>query len=283
MVAAADLGAGDDLVRRSFDAVEINAVLNDPNVLRMASIKGIDHIDVTALLANEKNYALVADGGVILFLQHERMAAVTLSNPEPLETSVYEVHTNFLKPDREKQSQNGPHIRNVCLAAYRWMFTRTDCTVLLTKIPHHNRAALIFSPLIGWTHEFTRKSCWPTMDGELVDMTFSSLRYDDWVRKTPYLIRVGRAFHDKLSAEFIRHGHEEKPHPDEDCHDLHVGACAEMLLGGQLDKAVCLYNRWAHFAGYQPMKLVSHAPAVLDIGSALLQVTGDSFKVILVR
>lgn len=275
MVAGIDSGPAADLVRRSFDPDEINAVVNDPGVLRMAAVQGVDRIDVTSILAATfddgrlKNYALVADGGNILFLWHD--------------LNTYEVHTNFLKPDRAKQSQNGPHIRNVCLAAYRWMFTRTDCTVLLTKIPHHNRAALIFSPLVGWTHEFTRKACWPTTDGELVDMTFSSLRYDDWIRKTPDLIRVGRQFHDKLSAEFIRHGHEEKPHPDEDCHDLHVGACAEMILAGQLDKAVCLYNRWASFAGYEPMKLVSHTPAVLDIGTALLQVTGDGFKVILVR
>ncbi len=259
----------DNLVLRSFDPAEINAILNDPAVFKYAAAQGFQKLDVTPLIADERNVLLMADGGGVLCIWCDQ--------------NTYEVHTNFLKPDRAKQSQSGPYIRNVCLAAYRWMFTRTDCMTLLTRIPHHNRAALIFSPLVGWVPEFERKAVWPAIDGEMVDMSFCSLRYDDWVRKTPDLMRIGRAFHARLSDEFRRHGALEEQHADEDCHDLHVGACAEMISGGQIDKAVALYNRWARFAGFGEMAIVARNPAVIDIGNALLQIVGETFKVILVR
>lgn len=272
VVAATTAGAGETidrrLVRRSFDAGEINPILNDPSVFKYAAAKGIERLEVTALLEDQRNILLMAEGGGILFLWHDH--------------NTYEVHTNFLRPSKTVGRERGPYVKNVCLAAYWWMFTHTDCMALLTKIPHHNRGALIFSPLVGWVPEFERKAVWETVDGELVDMTFCAIRYDDWVRKTPGLIQVGKAFHDKLSQEFIRLGAEEKPHPDEDCHDLHVGACAEMIFGGQMQKAVALYNRWAHFAGYGFISLVAD-PTIIDIGTALLKISGDDFKVLLVR
>lgn len=267
---AADvISATADLVKRSFDADAINQIINHPSVFQYASTQGVDRLDVSPLVADKRNVLLMAEGGGILCLWQE--------------PCVYEVHTNFLKPDRERQSQAGPYIRNMCLAAYRWMFTHTDCIYLLTRIPAHNRAAAVFSPLVGWVKEFERKAAWATVDGEMVDVTYHALRYDDWVRKTPDLMRVGREFHELLEAEFRRHGHAEKPHPDEDCHDLHVGACVEMILAGQIDKALEFYNRWARFAGYGPIALVSRAPAVIDIGTSLLQVKDGAFKVIMVR
>ena len=229
----------------------------------------MDNLDVAPLIADERNILLMGEGGGVIAIWQE--------------PCVYEIHTNFLKPDREKLSQNGPYIRNFCLAAYRWLFTHTDAIYLLTRIPHHNRAALIFSPLVGWVPEFERKDAWMTVDGEPVDVTFCSLRYDDWVRKTPDLMRIGREFHVKLELEFERHGRVEPNHADEDCHDLHVGSCIEMLLGGQIQKAVSFYNRWARFAGYGLITLVAVNPTVIDIGSALLQIKDGVLKVIMVR
>lgn len=208
----------------------------------------------------------MAEGGGIFFVQ--------------VGEGVYEVHTAFLKPDRATQSTNGPHIRNVCLAAYRWMFTQTNCLELLTMIPAHNRAATVFAPLAGWTKEFERRGVWPLADGSKVDLSFWSLRYDDWVRKTPDLMESGKWFHQRLEAEFKRLGREHKSHADEDCHDLYVGSCVEMLFGQQIEKAVALYNRWARWAGYGMIQVPARNPLLLDIGDALLQITGDTFKVI---
>lgn len=250
------------MIRRSFDAAEINPILNDPAILPIISVPGLETIDVSPLVADTNNILLMADGGGMLFCQHE--------------PGVYEVHTNFLPEYRGRNA-----IRE-SLAAYRWMFTRTDCMILLTRAPVPNRAANKFCRIVGATLEFQRKNAWPT-SGENVDLNFYALRYDDWLRQTPNLMNSGQAFHDRLEQERVRLNHSVPIHPDEDCHNLHVGACAEMIYGGQPEKAVVLYNRWARFVGYncyKPISLVSRSPLLIDIAQALLLVSENNFKVI---
>ena len=250
------------LVRRSVDATEINAIFNDPSVFEQVAIPGADPLDVSPLLDNPQNIFLITEGGAISFAWHD--------------VHSYQVHTGFIRGFR------GSHAIRASRAAYRWMFTQTDCVELLTLVPGNNPAAAMFCRLVGATHEFDRKGVWPGKDGP-VDMGFWSLRYDDWLRKTPELVLSGQKFHNRLTAEFLRFDKTEKQHPDEDCHDLHVGACFEMMHGGQIEKAVFLYNRWAKFSGYGQIALISREPAVIDIGNALLQVTDDIFKVVLVK
>jgi hypothetical protein len=224
----------------------------------------LDHIDTTDLVADPRNVLIMADGGGILFIWQE--------------PGIYEVHTNFLKAHR------GLHALGASLAAYRWMFTHTDCMTLLTRVPAFNRAADRFCAIVGATKEFERRAVWPMKNGQ-VDMTFWSLRYDDWIKQTSDLIISGRSFHDRLDMEFTRHGVErQNAHANEDCHDLHAGAAAEMIYGGQPEKGVILYNRWARFAGYGLIALVARNPLVIDIGDAVLQVLdGQTFKVITCR
>jgi hypothetical protein len=253
------------LVRRSFDASEINPIVNDPSVFKYVAVEGMESLDLTPIVADKRNVLLMGDHGGILCCW--------------LADGTYEVHTNFLKAERD----DSRYALYVSRAAYRWMFVNTDCVTLLTRIPGNNRAARIFATMAGWTKEFERENCWSSVSDGIVGMTFCALRYDDWVRKTPELMQSGRAFHDRVATEFERHGRCDEQHADEDCHDLHVGACVEMIYGGQLEKAVILYNRWASFAGYGIIRLVSKIPAVIDIGNALIQITGDTFKVVVVR
>lgn len=273
MVAAAAAGSDEvdwsQLIRRSYDAADINPILNRPEVFKTIACQGIEpgSLDVSELVADPRNVLLMSDaGGILAILQ---------------EPSIYEIHTNFIPAERG--SQQGPHRMAVCHAAYRFMFTHTDCVTLFTRIPTHNRAAAVFAPMLGWTKEFERKAAWVTVEGETVDVGFYAMRYPEWVRKTLDLMKKGRWFHRRLDDEFKRHGRMQEQHPDEDCHDLYVGACVETMRGGQFEKAVVLYNRWARFAGYGLMGLVSMNPTVIDIGSALLQMTGDTFKVVKVR
>lgn len=246
---------------RSFDAADINPILNDPEILPSITVPGIDHLDAAPLLADPRNVLLMAEGGGVLFCQ--------------LEPGVYEVHTNFQKAFR------GRHAVRASLEAYRWMFTHTDCMVLHTRVPAFNKAAARFCKIVGATKEFERKAAWPTNDG-LVDLLFWSLRYDDWVRQTPALKSSGQEFHRKLDEERLSRGVDPAllAHPDEDCHDIHVGACVEMIYAGQPDKGIVLYNRWARFSGYGQIALISHAPVLIDIGDALVQVGDHSFKMI---
>ena len=250
-------------LRRSFDAGDINPILNDPAVFPSIAVPGIEVFDIAPILADPRNVLLMMEGGGIVFIWQE--------------PGVYEVHTNFLP------SHRGRHALRASSEAYRWMFVHTDCMELQTRVPAFNKAADWFCGMVGATKQFERKAVWPTADG-LVDMAFWTMSYADWVRKCPDLIDSGRAFHMKLEAEFHRHGRTEPRHAEEDCHDRYVGACAEMIYAGQPEKAVILYNRWARFAGYGMIALVSKEPLVIDIGDAVLQVIeGHTFKAVLCR
>ena len=252
-------------MRRSYDAAEINPILNHPSVFPHIAVLGMTEIDVSPILADPHNVLLVGAGGGIFFVR--------------IDACLYEVHTNFLKPDRASLSTEGPYIRNFCLEAYRFMFTHTDCLELNTKIPAHNRVGAL-APLIGWQKEFERKACWPSVNDGMVDCAFYSIRYEDWLRKTPGLMETGRWFHERMREECARLGHPEERHADEDCHDLTVGACIETIMGGQLEKAIICYNKWARFAGYGAIALVSRSPLLIDIGDALIHVLDNDFRVI---
>lgn len=258
------------MIRRSLDAGEINAIVNHPDVFPAVSVPGIERIDLAPQLAERhpdgthRNVLLMAEGGGVVFFW--------------LAPGLYEVHTNFLPNHR------GRHALRASLAAYRWMFAHTDCMAIVTRIPAWNRAAEVWARKAGFTLEFARRSVWPMHDGSMVDLRFYALRYDDWARQTPELVASGRKFHDRLDEEFARHRKlEERGHPDDECHHRHVGVFMEMLYGGQPIKAAALYNRWAVFAGYGLVSVVAQEPLMVDIGNAVLQITGETFRVIKCR
>lgn len=252
------------MIRRSFEASEINPILNDPGVFEAIKLPGIaiGEMDVSAIVGNPSNVLLMAQGGGIIFSQAE--------------PGIYDVHTSFL------ESHRGRHAISASREAYRWMFTHTDCMILQTKVPSFNRAAENFCRMVGATCQFTRKKAWP-VEPEPADMSYWSLKYEDWVRGAPLLVAAGRAFHARLDEEFARHRALHENHPDEECHDRYVGTCVETIYAGQPEKAVVLYNRWARFAGYGLIAMVSRSPLLIDIGNALLMVENDNFKVIQCR
>jgi hypothetical protein len=265
-------------LRRTFDAGEVNPILNHESVFPFITLPGFKSIDASGILAekdqagNPRNVCLMADRGCLLFCQ--------------VEPGIYEAHTNFIRIKHgERKGTEGVYTRDACLAAYRWMFTHTDCMVLQGKIPSFNRALKIFAPLLGWQIEFERKGIWPHKS-DLVDVHFVSLHYDDWFRKTDDLAETGREFHRRLEEEFVRHGIEHRQHAEELCHDKAVGVCAEMLFNGQIAKGIVLYNRWARFAGYRTIELIVGNQSdvlLLDIGDAVLRLLKDDFKAIICR
>ena len=255
-----------DEPRRSFDAAEINRILNDPGVFPAITKPGIETFDLTEFIRNPANYVLMVEGGGVIFA------------PDLPGSGLYEVHTNFL-PDHR-----GNHAVHASLACYRWMFTHTDCMMLQTRVPAFNKAAERFCKFVGASLWFERKDAWPTADGAC-DVRFYVLSYMDWANKyAEPLIESGKAFHERFEQECERLGQPNGfRHHDELCHDLHVGACAEMIYGGQPEKAVVVYNRWARFAGYPQIALLQRNPLVLDVGEGVIVVENNSFKVVKCR
>lgn len=244
-------------------ATEINRILNDPGVFPDISIPDQKPFDVTPLVTDPRFIFLRAEGGVIAFL--------------PEDEYHYQVHTNFLEGYR------GKYAVEASLQAYRWMFTHTNCMLLCTRVPCFNKSAEAFCEKVGASLWFERKECWPSSQGN-VDCKFFSMSIDEWSRKHPKpLIASGKAFHARLKEEYARHKFAHDPHTDEDSHDLAVGLCAEMIYGSQPEKAIIIYNRWAHVAGYRMINLISRNPLVVDIGEAILHVADNTFKVLQCR
>lgn len=256
----------DVTVKRGFDSGPVNAILNHPAVFPLISVPGIEKFDIAPQIADPSNYFLMVDGGCVIF------------TPDLPGSGLYEVHTSFLPLFR------GRHAIQASLACYRWMFAHTDCMMLQTRVPAFNRAADLFCKMVGASLWFERKAAWPTKDG-LVDLKFFTLSYMDWARRhAAPLIASGKAFHDHLIAERVRLGvADAHGHDDDECHDLHVGACVEMIYGGQPEKGIGVYNRWARFAGYGQIALRERSPLTIDIGDCVLLVEDHTFKVITCR
>jgi hypothetical protein len=254
------------LWRETDSAKEINEILNDPSVYPDISVPDQKPFDVTPLLADPRFIFLRAEGGCILFTPDDEPGS-----------GIYEVHTNFLEDYR------GEYAIKTSLEAYRWMFTHTNCMMLQTRVPAFNKAAEAFCRLVGAWMWFERKEVWPTSEGN-VDLKFYAMSIHDWMRKHPDpLVESGRKFHERLEMEYERHGFAHDPHADDRFHDAAVGACAEMIYGGEPEKAIIIYNRWARVAGYRQLNLISGKPLVIDIGEALLHVADGTFKVIKCR
>lgn len=246
------------MIQRDTTAERINEVVNHPEVHKWVALPGQGALDMSALVADTRNILLMVPEGGLFF--------------EFQEPGVYQVHTQFLPTFR------GAGALRVTRDALHWMFCRTDCMELLTKVPVHNVGADGWAKLIGGVLDFEREGAWPTDEGT-VAVKYYRLSYADWVRSARGLIERGRWFHERLTAEKVRRGMADAPHPEDLAHDRYVGAAVEMIYGGQLAKAVVLYNRWARFAGYVPVKVVSAKPTIVDIDEALVYVTGDTFEV----
>ena len=114
-------------MRRDFDAVRINRVVNHPEVKRWISQTN-DVIDLTPMVTNPRNILLMSDGGGTLFVNHA--------------PALYELHTQFL-PDGRRLAFR--FVRE----ALRWMFLRSDAMELMTRVPIVNEAAVRFTEAFG--------------------------------------------------------------------------------------------------------------------------------------
>src|SRR6201996_6180162 len=173
------------MIRRTFDPAEVNAVLNDPEVFRWIKLPGIENVDATELVFELRNYCLIANGGVLIFVCQE--------------PGVYEVHNNFLEAHRGLNAVKGT------LAALRWVFTHTDAMIIQTRVPEFNKGAENMARHVGGVKDFERPAAWPTDNGSCA-VSYWSLSYENWLKRTSSLMVLGREFHQKLDAEFDRLG-----------------------------------------------------------------------------
>lgn len=176
----------------------------------------------------------------------------------------YVIHTNLL-----------PHCRGadamVAVAdALKVAFICTDAVELLTMVPKMMPHAKLVAKRAGFVHQFDRKELWPA-GGIKHDVEFYRLALTDWIG-TGVCNKAGGAYHERL-----HHVLGACAHPTDETHDAYAGAAVEMVLAGNVTKGVETYNRWARFALYEPVKVLSLDPLRIDIKQCVLRIEGDQF------
>ena len=193
-----------------------------------------DGRDMTPAVHNVDNVALVNEHGGFIF--------------EKYAEGVYEVHTQFVPEGRGRLALEAAR------EAARFMFLSTDCVEILTKCKDDNRPAAVLTRVMGFRKLFRSGAC-----------DYYSLAFEDWRAQDASVLAAGQRFHAELEAAGV-----SPNHPEDEAHDRAAGAAYEMFLRGNPVKAAGLYNRWARFAGYRLVALLSISPLVVDIGDAVL-------------
>lgn len=240
-----------ELFSLSRDVEAFNRIANDPAVLPHIVRKGQSFLDFSEFFASPKNVGFL--GQDCAFVAHY------------LEPGCYEVHSMALPAAR------GRNTYLTALACIRHMFIATPAMELLTRVVAGNVAADALAKKVGFVLEFERPNAWDAPEGAK-DCRFYAMRYPDWVKRQDWLKSSGEWFHDQLG--------ETATHGDDPAHDRYVGACVEMVRAGQARKGVILYNRWARFAEYAPVEIVTEAPLIIDIQSHLVRVDDGEMRVI---
>ena len=245
-------------VTRQFDAKRLNEIINDPSVLPWVR-GGVDGpIDMTFAVQNPANILLVGEHGAMLLIQ--------------LQPGLFECHTQVLPVGR---GQWAVDFANSCVF---WTFTRSQCFELVTKCPHGNLPARALARCVGGKKLFTNPRGW-TKDGKTIPADIFGITIQDWLLTAEGLEERGHWFHERLMAEYRKLGRNEPPHPDDATHDRYVGMACEMFLGGQAQKAVIMYSRWALMADYAPIELLSLDPVAINIHDAVLVMRKNDFYV----
>ena len=229
------------------DRERIEKICNDPDVRYYTADAGHKQMDAKPWLA-APNMVYLADGGCFLMRW--------------VGPCRYDIHTNILPAYR------GDIATRSAAEFIRWYFIETDAEELLSMVPAtaEHRHVAFFARKMGLRRRFTREAVWP-WQGAVRAMDFYSLTLDEWVSGGACQ-KEGQRFHEILGGT----NHEDDP-----IHDSYVGAAWSMARSGNATKAVGLYNRWARWAGYKTVAIVSRDPLKIDIQSAVITLDGDTF------
>lgn len=241
-------------IARQLDAKFVNRVINDPSVYEWirGPLKG--EIDVSPLVEDISNVLLTGEHGCMMFIHQQ--------------PGLYDMHTQMLPSGR------GKWCLKFTREALRWMFTRTTAVELTTRVPSGNLGALALVRANRLTPEFILEKGWFYHD-KPIPATSYSIRIQDWIRHFGPA-EAGKWFVDKLSAEYLRNGiNITNPLPE--AYHAQIGAAVEMIFGGQKEKGVVFYNRWASMAGATPIKIITLSPLVIECQGAIIKFRPNDF------
>lgn len=228
---------------RTLDATALNRIANDDGVRPFIGDGG--PVDLTPLVSDPANVALTTEDGDGGYILHK------------LAPGLYEAHSLALPPARGR-----PMVR-LMREGFRYLFTATDALEVVTKVPATNMAAAALALRAGFREVFSREGAW--VDGSAI--SYRSLGYLDWALRDAECLREGVAlhqwFHDLLGPD--------GRHPEDAAHNAVAGACLLGVKAGTVSKSVALYNRWAMFAGYSQVRILSETPVIVDMDGVVAE------------
>lgn len=145
---------------RTFDASEINRVLNHPSVhSQVAYFTPIGELNVQPLVDDCRNVLLTTEGGGVLFAH--------------LGGGVYDAHIQFLPEFR------GKHALNAARDAVRWLFTHTEAVAITARIPAYARGSEYIARAVGFRFREKQPRSWPFENGP-IDAKLYTLTRKSW-------------------------------------------------------------------------------------------------------
>jgi RimJ/RimL family protein N-acetyltransferase len=250
-------------IRRHHTADMLNEVINHPDVAPW--VRGTitdDRLDFSNAMV-PTNYLLMGEHGGVMFIQHQQ--------------GVYEAHTSVLPAGR------GQWCVDMVNEALHYMFTKTNCMEILTRVPENNPAALGLVRSIHGQRLFRRDNGW-FYDGKVVPADVWHLTVQRWMNNAPGLEAYGEWFHNKLEHEYKTKFKKEGISHDHDAnHDRYVGAAVAMIIGGEVFKGVFMYNRWAVVSGFQTVEIIAANPVTIDMNESIIAIKDGDFWVVSCR
>lgn len=230
------------MIERHLTSAHLNIIVNHPDVLPYVSGSMEGPLDLAPVVQDRRNVVLMGEYGGILF--HQRQAGL------------YEAHTVCVPEGRGKWALA------MAKEALRWMFVRTDCLEVITRVPSGNVAALALTRACRLTPIITLKDGWQTKSGR-VDCSVHGLTIQSWMTSDRTLEDRGAWFLNSWRSSPIRDAHA-------------MGLAYEMLLHGQGVKSAIFLKRWSAIAGVDvEIECFPLNPPRLKIGGDIVVVRGD--------
>ncbi len=219
-------------------------------------MRSFDHGAFEALTDDDVNFeGVVTNPDNFCFLSANKNAGLMFIRLAP---GVYHVHTYA------KETGRGPSVVNLARESLVFMFAQTDCLRVISWAWESNFPAIRLMEHCGFLPTHDRKGYPGAPAG--VTTEFFDLTYERWVMTEPRLRLAGEDFHFALEQRGVHTNHAQ-----DDAHDRWAGATYLGCLHGNVAKAILAYNIWATVTGYVPARIASLQPALVDIGSAVLQ------------
>jgi hypothetical protein len=244
-------------ISRTLDGAHLSAIANTPDVRPYLLMPTDGELDLRALVADPRNYCFETPFGGFLGIA--------------LGYGRYEVHSLFV-PTR------APKVTVTAMReASEYIFTRTDCVELVTKVPEGNRRAGQLAAVAHFEERFVA----PVAPGHQTRARYLALSLDQWTVHGCGLAAIGQWFHDAFDQMRADDVLALAGHPEDAGHNQFVGAAILMINGGQVEKGIGFYNRWARWVGYPTIGLVSLIPTVIDLGAGIIaEVRGQEMEVL---